>query len=187
MPSTIKPLRFRQIHLDFHTSEHIPDVGAEFDPDDFVKTLQAAHVNSITLFAKCHHGWSYYPTKIGAPHPHLSRPDLVGEMVRALKAADIDAPIYISVMWDERNARLHPEWRVMSATNDYHHALPDDASAARQLSPAWHSLCLNHKEYRGEVLAQAREVLRAYDTPGLFFDIILTPGLCLRRLPCGNG
>src|SRR6186713_745276 len=52
---------------------------------------------------------------------------------------------------------------------------PDDASAARQLSPAWHSLCLNHEEYRGEVLAQAREVLRAYDPPGLFFDIILTP------------
>ena len=38
-----------------------------------------------------------------------------------------------------------------------------------------------------KLLAQAREVLRAYDTPGLFFDIILTPGLRLPRLPCDDG
>ena len=31
--STNKPLRYRQIHLDFHTSEHIPGIGAAFDPD----------------------------------------------------------------------------------------------------------------------------------------------------------
>ena len=56
-------------------------VGAAFDPETFVATLKAAHVNSITMFAKCHHGWSYYPTKVGAPHPNLARPDLLGDMV----------------------------------------------------------------------------------------------------------
>ena len=41
MPApTNKPLRYRQIHLDFHTSEHIPGVGAAFDPDDFVGDAQ---------------------------------------------------------------------------------------------------------------------------------------------------
>jgi Hypothetical glycosyl hydrolase 6/Beta-galactosidase trimerisation domain len=173
--SSLRPLRYRQIHLDFHTSEHIPDVGAAFNPGDFVATLKAAHVDSVTIFAKCHHGWSYYPTAVGAPHPNLKRPDLMGDMVRALKEGDIESPIYISVMWDERNARIHPEWRVMSATNDYQHAIQGDVSAARQLSPAWHTLCLNHGAYRQEVLEQAREVMRAYETPGLFFDIIMTP------------
>ena len=167
MPATNKPLRYRQIHLDFHTSEHIPGVGAAFDPDDFVGTLKAAHVNSITIFAKCHHGWSYYPTKIGAPHPNLARPDLMGDMVKALTAADIECPIYISVQWDERNARLHPEWRVRSATESRFD--PD------QLTAGWHTLCLNHKAYRDELLEQAREVARNYETPGIFFDIILTP------------
>jgi len=114
MPRTnTKPLRFRQIHLDFHTSEHIDGIGSAFDAKDFVETLQSAHVDSITIFAKCHHGWSYYPTEVGAPHPKLARPDLMGEMVDALNAADIECPIYISVQWDERNARLHPEWRVL--------------------------------------------------------------------------
>lgn len=167
MPSTNKPLRYRQIHLDFHTSEHIPDVGSAFDPDQFVQTLRAAHVNSITIFAKCHHGWSYYPTKVGAPHPNLARPDLMGDMVRALTAADIECPIYISVQWDERNARLHPEWRVRSASKNRFD--PD------QLTAGWHTLCLNHKAYRDELLEQAREVARNYETQGIFFDIILTP------------
>jgi len=105
MPKTTnKPLRYRQIHLDFHTSEHIPGIGADFDPDAFVSTLKAAHVDSITIFAKCHHGWSYYPTKVGKPHPQLARPDLLGDMVKALAAADIESPIYISVQWDELTA-----------------------------------------------------------------------------------
>src|SRR5204862_7534366 len=123
--STNKPLRFRQIHLDFHTSEHIPGVGAAFDADELVGTLREASVNSITIFAKCHHGWSYYPSKVGAPHPQLARPDLMGDMVKALTAADIECPIYISVQSDERNARLHPEWLVMSASNRVHRTRTD--------------------------------------------------------------
>lgn len=175
MPVTNKPLRYRQIHLDFHTSEHIPGIGSAFDPEQFVATFKAAHVDSVTIFAKCHHGWAYYPTKVGAPHPNLERPDLLGDMVKALSAADIECPIYISVQWDERNARIHPEWRVMSAANQYHHAVGGDVSAGKQLSPAWHTLCLNHKGYRDELLEMAREVLRSYETQGIFFDIILTP------------
>ena len=183
--STNKPLRYRQIHLDFHTSEHIPGIGAAFDPDEFVTTLKNASVNSITIFAKCHHGWSYYPTKVGAPHPQLARPDLMGDMVKALNAADIECPIYISVQWDERNARLHPEWRVMSANNKFHRA-GNDPSTGQQLSAAWHTLCLNHKAYRDQLLEHAREVLRNYETPGIFFDIILTPDCvcaeCIRTM-----
>lgn len=164
---TNRPLRYRQIHLDFHTSEHIPGIGAAFDPDDFVATFKAANVDSVTIFAKCHHGWSYYPTKVGAPHPNLARPDLLGDMVNALSAADIECPIYISVQWDERNARIHPEWRARSATPNRF-----DPSS---LQAGWHTICLNHDAYRAELLEQAREVARLYPTQGLFFDIVLAP------------
>ncbi|RFU45644.1 alpha-amylase family protein [Paraburkholderia sp. DHOC27] len=170
---TVKPLRYRQIHLDFHTSEHIPGVGAHFDAVDFVATLKRANVDSITIFAKCHHGWSYYPTEVGHVHPNLARPDLLGGMIRALRDADIESPVYITVQWDERTAREHPEWRVLSATNSFVHELADDASSARQLSPAWHTLCLSHAPLRQRILAQAREVARRYDIPGLFFDIVM--------------
>ena len=55
----------RQVHLDFHTSEHIPGVGAKFDAANFQAALKLGRLNSITVTAKCHHGWSYYPTGVG--------------------------------------------------------------------------------------------------------------------------
>ncbi len=35
-------LRFRQVHLDFHTSEQVRDIGSQFDPEEFVSTLKRA-------------------------------------------------------------------------------------------------------------------------------------------------
>lgn len=65
-------MRFRQVHLDFHTSEKIGEIGSRFKKADFQRALIAGHVDSITLFSKCHHGWSYHPTKANEMHPNLS-------------------------------------------------------------------------------------------------------------------
>ena len=54
-----KEIPFRQIHLDFHTSEAIEGVCSEFDAEEFAQTLADAHVNSITLFSCGHHGNLY--------------------------------------------------------------------------------------------------------------------------------
>lgn len=166
-------LPHRQIHLDFHTSEHISGVARSFDADAFVTTLKEAHVDSVTVFALCHHGWSYYPTRVGEAHPYLERPDLLGEMVQACAKYGIETPIYISVQWNERLAREHPEWRVCDATNSAQHIAPDDQSALRQLSPTWHTMCLNQPEYVDHLLDTAREVTREYHPTGLFFDIVV--------------
>ena len=172
MTEQFAPLRYRQIHLDFHTSEAIPAVGADFDADAFVQTLKAAHVDSITLFARCHHGWSYYPGTVGPSHPNLARPDLLGEMVSACRAADIETPIYITVQWDEYLARTRPEWRVMGATNGVQVPNPKDQSAGGQLSATWHSLCLSNDGLFEYARDTALEVAERYAPPGLFFDIV---------------
>jgi hypothetical protein len=44
-------------------------VGDQFDATTFFDTLESAKVNSIALFAKCHHGYSYFNTKVGTHHP----------------------------------------------------------------------------------------------------------------------
>jgi hypothetical protein len=51
--------RYRQVHLDFHTSADCEGVGADFDPEVFAQTVKMGRVNSVTVFAKCHHGFSY--------------------------------------------------------------------------------------------------------------------------------
>ena len=56
-------MNYRQVHIDFHTSEYIGEIGKEFDKKQFQEALKLGHVSSVTLFSKCHHGWSYHPTK----------------------------------------------------------------------------------------------------------------------------
>jgi hypothetical protein len=157
-------LPFRQVHLDFHTSPDIPGVGIEFDAQEFVRTLQGGHVNSVTVFAKCHHGYSYYPTEIGTSHPHLKR-DLLGEMIEVCHKAGIRVPVYTTVVWDELAWATHPEWRQLSS--DGHIAGPSSSP----LKPGWKNLCLN-TGYADYVIAQIEEILDMYDGDGLFIDIV---------------
>ena len=65
-------MRRRQVHLDFHTSEKIDGIGKDFSKEQFQQMLKKGHVDSITVFSKCHHGWSYHPTKVNKMHPNLN-------------------------------------------------------------------------------------------------------------------
>ncbi len=170
---------FRQVHLDFHTSPLIPDVGRDFDAAAFARTMAEAEVASVTVFAKCHHGLSYHPTAVGTTHPALRR-DLLGEMVDALHAQGIRAVAYISVLWDEVSATAHPEWR---------HVERDARLLGRGPlgDVGWSWLCLG-TPYLDHLAAQADEVLRGYDVDGVFYDIVINPdpgcvcASCLRRM-----
>jgi len=101
-------MRFRQVHLDFHTSEHIPGIGVDFDKKQFQEALRAGHVDSITVFSKCHHGWSYHPTEANEMHPELDF-DLLAAQIEAAHEIGVKAPIYISAGFDEKYAVRHPE------------------------------------------------------------------------------
>lgn len=84
----------RQIHLDFHTTKDIAGIGASFNAEDFARTAKEASISSITVFARCHHGWLYYDSKKFPElvHPHLENKNLLVEQVRALHAQGINAP-----------------------------------------------------------------------------------------------
>lgn len=159
-------LPFRQVHLDFHTSEHIPDVGARFNAKTFVDTLRNAHVNSVNLFAKCHHGWSYYDTKVGERHPNLSF-DLLRAQYDAVKTAGIKAVIYFTCGWDERSARQHPEWRSIAPDGTFYCAGNGPSNDVH-----WKFLCFN-TPYLDHMTAQIRELAQLFpDADGYWLDII---------------
>jgi len=164
--------RYRQVHLDFHTSEHIPGVGERFDRKQFVEALRVGHVDSVTVFAKCHHGWSYYPTKVGKPHPNLQK-QLLPEMIEACRGAGINVPVYFTVQWDELSAREHPEWRVVKAVNERFQAEGADRSDLSQLTAGWHTLCINHPGYLDYLIAHTLEAMSLYQIDGIFQDILL--------------
>ena len=72
----------RQVHLDFHTSEKLPFIGKDFSKKQFQEALKLGNIDAINIFAKCHHSWSYYPTKVGKMHPNLDF-DLLGAQIEA--------------------------------------------------------------------------------------------------------
>ena len=152
-------MRFRQVHLDFHTSPAIKNVGGAFDTRSFLSALDLGHVDSVTVFAKCHHGYSYHPSKANETHPGLSF-DLLGAQLEACRGAGVRAPVYISAGLDEKYAVAHPEHLVRSS--------PDQIIGFDQ--PGYHLLCFN-TPYLDILIEQVREVLTAYHPTEIFLDI----------------
>lgn len=157
-------MRFRQIHLDFHTNGTIPGIGSKFDAKSFGQAFKSAHVDSVTVFSKCHHGYSYHPTEVGTQHPGLDF-DLLRGQIDALHAVGINAPVYTTATWDELAAFEHPEWRTV---------LPEGGSPRQGSTPSgagwafldWSTPYLDH------LCAQSDEIMRRYpDADGFFMDI----------------
>lgn len=157
-------LPYRQVHLDFHTGPWIGNVGVDFDARTFARTMKQAHVNSVTVFAKCHHGHLYYNTTHAARHPGLKRGlGLLEKQVEALHREGIRAPIYISVQCDEFAADNHPEWIAREADGR--------PVGAGPLQAGWQILDMSspYQEYLAE---QTAEVLKRFKpVDGIFFDM----------------
>ncbi len=164
-----EPLRYRQVHLDFHTSEKIPNVGDKFNPKQFQSALLLGHVNSITLFSKCHHGLSYHDTTVGIRHPGLNF-DLLRTQIVACREIGVKTPIYISAGFDEYILSRHPEWGVKGPNGE---TFPP-------LQPGFKPLCFN-TPYLHYLCAQIEEVVDLFNAPdGIFLDII-APRACYCR------
>ena len=176
-------LRFRQIHLDFHTSPLIPDIGAEFDPEEFAATLEKARVNSVTCFGRGHHGYIYYDTKAFPErrHPHLTR-NLLVEQIEACHRRDIRVPIYITIQWDQFTADAEPGWRQVTASGALQGTPPLEAGFYRLL-------CLN-SPYVDFLKTHLKELFELVPVDGLFLDIVKEQDCscprCLRRMMDGH-
>ena len=142
-------MRFRQVHLDFHTSEDIENIGGEFSREQFQACLKMGHVDSITLFSKCHHGWAYHPSHANKIHPNLHF-DLLYEQIEAAHELGIKTPVYLSAGFDERIAREKPEWLLRNKDQTI-------AWTADFTTPGYHRFCYN-TGYLDYLLDQVAEV-----------------------------
>ncbi len=156
-------MNFRQVHLDFHTSEKVPFVGKKFDKKQFQAALKAGHVNSITVFSKCHHGWAYHPSDANEMHPTLDY-DLLAAQIEAAHEIGVKTPVYISAGFDEKIAVRRPDWQTM----DENHSQQVQSALT---NAGYHQLCMN-TPYLDYLLAQIKEVCERYDADGIFLDIV---------------
>ncbi|MDO5039395.1 beta-galactosidase trimerization domain-containing protein [Clostridium sp.] len=160
--------RSRQVHLDFHTSPLIEGIGKDFNKEEFGEVLEKARVNSITCFARCHHGYLYYDSKINKEriHPNLVNKNLLKEQIEACHERNIKAPIYLPVQWDKFTYDEHPEW----VSKD----LDGNIIKGEGGKPGFYEfLCVN-TPYRDFLKNHVREILEMFpEADGLFFDIVM--------------
>ncbi|MHB1152670.1 MAG: alpha-amylase family protein [Eubacteriales bacterium] len=169
----------RWVHLDFHTSELMPDVGSEWSKENFQEALKIGHLDSITIFAKCHHSWAYYPSKAGAIHPTLKF-DMLGGMINAAHEIGVRCPVYITVGWSANDAEKYPNCVARMKSGEMKMSngkLDADPNEVRPIV-SWKLMCPSG-EYVQLIYDQTKEICDRYsDLDGLFYDI------CFGSVPC---
>ena len=164
-------MRLRQVHLDYHNSGVLKNIGRDFSKEDFQAALKLGHVNSITVFSKCCQGYSYHPSKVNEMHPGLDF-DLLAAQLEACKEIGVNAPVYICAGLDEKEAVRHPEWLIRNA-DESTTWVPDFTTVA-----GFHRLCTNNT-YLDMLVDEIEEVMQRYDPCGVFLDITgLYPCYC---------
>ena len=155
-------MRRRQVHLDCHTGGAVPDMGSKFSKENFQEALKLGHVDSITIFSKCHHGWSYHPTKVGITHPTLKF-DLLKSQIEAAHEIGVKTPVYLSAGLDHQLERKHPEWLLRDKD--------ESLGGFDFTTPMFRRVCFN-TPYLDYLCEQIKEVLENYDADGIFLDIV---------------
>ncbi len=159
-------LRFRQIHLDYHTSGLIEDVATQFDPTEFAAALKKASVNSVTCFGRCHHGMIYHDTDKFPErrHPFLKR-NLLKEQIEACHKQDIRVPVYVTVQWDQYTTERHPEWLMRDEQGK------PFTSRQGSFAPGFYDHLDIESPYRDFLKAYLAELFEKVPVDGLFLDI----------------
>jgi len=159
----LKPMK-RMLHFDFHTSAEIEDFGKNLNPAEIAQMFKDANAEYINFFARCNKGHSYYPTKVGIPHPYLNG-DLLGEMIKECHARGLGITAYANGVLNHAVLMKKPEWCKQSKDgNTFVCKVEEDLHFYRQG-------CFN-TPYREHLIAEIREML-SYDPDGIFIDCLL--------------
>jgi len=142
----------RKIHSDFHTAGFIRGIGSKLDGDAFGKTLKDSGINAICIFAKGHHGYAYYNTKIGTRHPGLDF-DLMQAQIDACHKYGIAVWTYFSIAPDELYTSTCDQ--TITDPNDRPTDMQVDVKSSYVVDNLW---------------PMVTECVRNYDLDGLFFD-----------------
>lgn len=155
----------KRLHLDFHNHPTVKGIGSNATVEGFGSALQDLGTDSVVLFAKCHHGMSYYRTAIGKPHPGMSG-DLLALQVEVCEKAGIEYHLYLSVLRDNWAYDAHPEWRWLDSVGN-----PSNPDGE------WRIVCLNAGYYRDYLKPQVMEAIERFPgAAGIWLDIIRYKG-----------
>jgi len=156
---------YARLLIDNHITEEDASFMTRFDPKVYAAMVKRAGVDAAMVYACCHNGNCYYPTKVGHIHKNLVGRDIFGETVSELRQEGIAPIAYYTVIFHNDSARRNPAWRMQR---------PDGEHRGGRY---WYA-CPNSNDYVDFTKAQLEEII-AYDVEGIFIDMVFWPTVCL--------
>jgi len=155
------------LFYDNHTMPAIPDMGENFDVEQFTDRIKDCGVDYLTFHARCNLGNAYYNTKIGTRHPSLKY-DLFGQLSEACSRKGIALTAYLNGGISSSEGLAHREWTTLYF----------DGRELREprFTPYVRTMCYN-TPYRDHLIAMVKEIAENYPVSGFFID-------CLQNFPC---
>lgn len=148
------------LFYDNHTMKACPDVGADFDVEEFTDRIMACGVDYLTFHARCNQGMAYYDTEFGIKHPSL-RYDLFGKLAEACKRKGIALTAYFNGGLSNEEGLQHRDWLKLNFAGR--------ELAEKRVSAYVRSMCYN-SSYRDHLIAMVKEVAQKYSVNGFFID-----------------
>lgn len=147
---------FRYGLLDFQVGEEHDRIA--LDPDEYVKTSAAAHVEEVVFIAKDAYGNAYYDSLLVQRNARIAG-DYIQGAIAAGKKYGVGIHAYYNVLLDDKVAAQFPHYRMVNPAGE-----PIIAFDYYKI------LCPN-SPYFDIVAARLEELVRNYDLKGIFFDI----------------
>lgn len=166
--------RYKSTYRVLMIDQHFPDASfidfSKFSAKDQIKRCLKAGVDSIHVTAKCHHGYSYYDTRIGTRHPALGKRDMFGELVQECRRKSLEAICYYCLIFEQLSVEQHPRWTMLDRQKKpmvWHRVLNVHEGPA---SWRWNMPCIQ-SPYGQYCLDQLAEIAGRYEIDGVFLDI----------------
>jgi len=155
------------LFYDNHTMKDCPDVGAEFDVEEFTGRIADCGVDFITFHARCNQGFSYYDTDLGIKHPSLEY-DLFKQVIESANKKGIAVSAYLNGGISYEEGLQHRDWTTLYFDGRTYQE--------NRVSPYVSTMCYN-SGYRDHLLSMVKEIASKYPVAGFFID-------CMNPFPC---
>ena len=160
----------RRILVDMHIPDWDPRFLASYDPVRMVALYEEAGLDSVMFYCQSHVGLCNWPTESGEMHAGLKGRDVVTQMLSALRARNLSAGAYYSVIYNNWAFLEHPEWRIAPSC---------DSSDGSFAGHRYGHCCPNNPGYRHFVMQQLEELIGGYRFDSLYVDMTFWPAICL--------
>ncbi|MBQ0105950.1 MAG: beta-galactosidase trimerization domain-containing protein, partial [Armatimonadetes bacterium] len=155
---------YSRLLIDNHITDINPRYMSCFDSEEYVRNVKLSGTESAMVYACCHNGNCYFPTKVGHTHKNLKE-DIFGKVVDGLNREGIIPIAYYTVVYHNDFAKNNPDTAIVD-------------NVGRTHSGRYYYSCPNNPKSAEFFMSQIEEILQ-YDIQGIFIDMTFWPAVCL--------